>query len=75
MVVSMFPSPPLSLQKSVCMQEEQESGAIIVVFTELESNDDLPHEVVVSKRCTITTDGYIFKTTFLSRHQTTCMSH
>lgn len=57
------------------MQEEQESGAIIVVFTELESNDDLPHEVVVSKRCTITTDGYIFKTTFLSRHQTTCMSH
>lgn len=57
------------------MQEEQESAAIIVVFTELESNHGLPHEVVVSKRCTITTDGYIFKTAFLSRHQTTCMSH
>lgn len=42
------------------MQEEQESGAIIVVFTELESNDDLPHEVPVSKRCTITTEYSIW---------------
>lgn len=42
------------------MQEEQESGAIIVVFTELESNDGLPHEVFVSKRCPITTEYSIW---------------
>lgn len=42
------------------MREEQESGAIMVVFTELESNDGLPHEVVVSKRCTITTEYSIW---------------
>lgn len=42
------------------MQEEQESAAIIVVFTELESNHGLPHEVVVSKRCTITNECSIW---------------